>query len=75
MSIKVDNAVYVFSGHSWVEVIDANTGKLKWKFDPKADTSYDVYLSCRGVSYYKALAGTATGLPRAHISRRCWMRT
>lgn len=66
--IKVDDTVYVCTGHSWVEAIDASTGKLKWKFDPNADTRPDVYLACRGVSYYKAPAGTVTGCPERIIA-------
>lgn len=66
--IKVDDTVYVCTGHSWVEAIDASTGKLKWKFDPNADTRPDVYLACRGVSYYKAPAGTVTDCPERIIA-------
>lgn len=66
--IKVDDTVYVCTGHSWVEAIDATTGKMKWKFDPKANTDADVYLACRGVSYYKAPAGTVTDCPERIIA-------
>jgi quinoprotein glucose dehydrogenase len=58
--IKVADTVYVCTGHSWVEAIDAATGKIKWKFDPHANTDADVYLACRGVAYYRAPAGKAT---------------
>jgi quinoprotein glucose dehydrogenase len=57
--IKVGDTVYVCTGHSWVEALDAKTGKIKWKFDPKADTNPDVYLACRGVAYYQAPEGKA----------------
>lgn len=66
--IKVGDTLYVCTGHSWVEAIDAATGKQKWRFDPKADTSADVYLACRGVSYYKAPDGTATDCPERIIA-------
>jgi len=66
--IKIDDSLYVCTGHSWVEAIDAATGKVKWKFDPKADTQADVYLACRGVSYYKAPAGTVTDCPERIIA-------
>lgn len=42
--------------HSWVIAMDAATGKVKWKFDPHPDTAdlaKNVYLACRGVSYYR----------------------
>lgn len=57
--IKVGDTVYVCTGHSWVEALDAATGKIKWKFNPHADTNPDVYLACRGVAYYQAPPGRA----------------
>ncbi|WP_454887666.1 membrane-bound PQQ-dependent dehydrogenase, glucose/quinate/shikimate family [Sphingomonas oryzagri] len=57
--IKVGDTVYVCTGHSWVEALDAATGRIKWKFDPHANTNPDVYLACRGVAYYQAPAGKA----------------
>jgi len=66
--IKVGNTVYVCTGHSWVLALDAATGKTKWKFDPKADTSPNVYLACRGVAYYAAPAGKATDCPTRILS-------
>lgn len=66
--IKVGNTLYLCTGHSWVEAVDAATGKLKWKFDPHANTDKDVYLACRGVSYYAAPAGVATPCPHRIIA-------
>ncbi len=66
--IKVGNTLYVCTGHSWVLALDAVTGKTKWKFDPKADTSPNVYLACRGVAYYAAPAGKATDCPTRILS-------
>lgn len=66
--IKVGDSLYVCTGHSWVEALDAATGRIKWKFDPQADTSPDVYLACRGVSYYEAPAGSSTPCPRRIIA-------
>ncbi|CAI9119333.1 membrane-bound PQQ-dependent dehydrogenase, glucose/quinate/shikimate family [Brytella acorum] len=53
--IKVGDTLYICTPHSWVMALDAATGKVKWKFDPKpatADLDKNVYLACRGVSYY-----------------------
>ena len=58
--IKVNDTVYVCTGHSWVEALDAATGRIKWKYDPHANTDPDVYLACRGVAFYAAPAGKAT---------------
>ena len=54
--IKIDNTLYMCTPHSWVIAMDAATGKVKWKFDPHPDTAdlaKNVYLACRGVSYYR----------------------
>ena len=54
--IKVGDTLYMCTPHSWVMALDAATGKVKWKFDPhpaQADQEKNVYLSCRGVTYYK----------------------
>lgn len=66
--IKVGSTLYLCTGHSWVVALDAATGAKKWTFDPHAKTDADVYLACRGVSYYAAPAGTATDCPRRIIA-------
>jgi quinoprotein glucose dehydrogenase len=66
--IKVGNTLYLCTGHSWVQAIDAATGQKKWSFDPHANTDPDVYLACRGVAYYQAPAGAVTDCPRRIIS-------
>ncbi|MHB8285240.1 MAG: membrane-bound PQQ-dependent dehydrogenase, glucose/quinate/shikimate family [Caulobacteraceae bacterium] len=66
--VKVDKNLYVCTGHSWIEAVDAATGKLLWKFNPNADTAADVYLACRGVAFYQAPADAKTDCPRRIIS-------
>jgi quinoprotein glucose dehydrogenase len=66
--IKVGSTLYVCTGHSWVEALDATTGAIKWKFNPHADTQPDVYLACRGVAYYSAPPGVQTVCPRRIIA-------
>jgi quinoprotein glucose dehydrogenase len=56
--IKVGNSLYFCSPHREVFALDAATGKLKWKFNPNADTKKNVYLACRGVAYFQAPPGT-----------------
>ncbi|GBR34168.1 PQQ-dependent dehydrogenase 4 [Acetobacter peroxydans] len=54
--IKVGDTLYMCTPHSWVMAMDAATGRIKWKYDPhpaKADLDANVYLACRGVSYYR----------------------
>lgn len=62
--IKIGDTLYACTGHSWVIALDAATGKVKWKFDPHANTDPDVYLACRGVAYYEAPAGKSASCPR-----------
>lgn len=66
--IKVGDTLYVCTGHSWVEALDAATGKIKWRYNPHANTDPDVYLACRGVAYYAAPAGVSTPCPRRIIA-------
>ncbi|WP_049622368.1 membrane-bound PQQ-dependent dehydrogenase, glucose/quinate/shikimate family [Frateuria defendens] len=69
--LKVGDTLYMCTPHSWVVAMDAATGKIKWKYDPKpnkADLDANVYLACRGVSYYKAPANVATSCPERIIS-------
>jgi len=80
--IKVDDTLYLCTPHNWVMALDAKTGKVKWKFDPKPaaeDLAANVYLACRGVSYYKAPDDyTAPRPARSAFSPRsvtsaCWL--
>ena len=69
--IKIGETLYMCTPHNWVMALDARTGKVKWKYDPrpnKANLAANVYLACRGVSYYEAPAGTRTSCPRRIIS-------
>lgn len=66
--IKVGDTLYLCTGHSWVVALDAATGQKKWTFDPHANTDADVYLACRGVSYYQAPANVKTDCPRRIIA-------
>jgi len=61
--IKVGGLVYLCTPHNWVIALDAESGKERWRFDPKIRTSpRDMqHMTCRGVSYYDAAqAGKAT---------------
>ncbi|MFT4133203.1 MAG: glucose/quinate/shikimate family membrane-bound PQQ-dependent dehydrogenase [Labrys sp. (in: a-proteobacteria)] len=64
--IKIKDTLYLCSPHQILFALDANTGKQKWKFDPKIayDKTYQ-HMTCRGVSYLetKADARTSDGNP------------
>jgi len=52
--LKIGNLVYICTPHDMVIAADADTGKEKWRFDPKIDTEGVGILACRGVSYFEA---------------------
>lgn len=62
--IKVGDTVYLCTPHNWVIAVDAETGKERWRFDPKIATSAKnmQHLTCRGVSYWDGVrAGASVG--------------
>lgn len=50
--IQIGDTVYVCTPHNKVFALDADTGKQRWTFDPKADSR--AWNRCRGVGYYKS---------------------
>lgn len=57
--IHVGDTLYTCTPHSYVQAIDATTGKTKWTWHTNADIKGNSYLVCRGVAYYEAPAGSA----------------
>ncbi len=56
--IKVHSTLYLCSQHQRLFAIEANTGKLRWSYDPKVqDNPTFQHLTCRGVSYHETTAG------------------
>lgn len=49
--VKVGNTLFICTPHRQVIALDATTGDMRWKFDPKTDTSANEYLACRGVAW------------------------
>jgi quinoprotein glucose dehydrogenase len=61
--LKIGDALYICTPHSFAIAIDAATGKEKWRFDPKIKLDRDrQHQTCRGVSYYSD-AKIAPGQP------------
>ena len=64
--LKVGAALYTCSPHQSLFALEAATGKLRWKFDPRVqhDPTFQ-HMTCRGVSYHhtEARAQTAEGGP------------
>lgn len=58
--IKIGDTVYTCTPHNIVVALDAQTGAVRWRHDPKIDRAIVYPLkTCRGVSYYAAPSGTA----------------
>lgn len=48
--LQVGDTVYTCSPHNIVHALNAETGAVRWKFDPEAKSP--LWQRCRGVSYY-----------------------
>jgi membrane-bound PQQ-dependent dehydrogenase (glucose/quinate/shikimate family) len=70
--LKIADTVYLCTPHNVLIGLDAETGKQRWRFDPKVQHAASYVKACRGVAYYKAdhpvpdcperiLAGTIDG--------------
>jgi quinoprotein glucose dehydrogenase len=64
--IKIGNLLYLCSPHQILFALDAQTGELKWKFDPNlhADPSFQ-HVTCRGVSFVDLQASSANDAAQA----------
>ena len=57
--LKIGELVYLCTPHNIVIALDADTGKQRWRHDPKASTEGPGMLACRGVSYFDAGPGVS----------------
>jgi quinohemoprotein ethanol dehydrogenase len=62
--LAVDGVLYFAVGYSVVHAIDAHTGKLLWRYDPKAPEAAGRKLRAgwgnRGIAYWKGMVYTGT---------------
>jgi quinoprotein glucose dehydrogenase len=65
--LKVGDRLYFCTGTSEIIALDAETGKVAWRFDPHAHAAGVLFGSCRGVTYYE-VPGGAEPCPRRLIS-------
>ena len=63
---KVGDNIYFCTPHERVISLNATTGTKNWEFDPKSDTTQDIFHACRGVAYYETTADKSC--PRKIIS-------
>ena len=75
--IKVGDTIYICTPHGWAMALDAETGKLKWKFDPQIREFSNrlQHLTCRGVSYHDADAPGATRAANGECPQRIMLPT
>ena len=55
--LKIDDTLYLCTPHDLVFALDAETGREKWRFDPKIKQppfQSTQHLTCRGLSYFDA---------------------
>lgn len=63
--LKIRDTLYLCTPDSEVIALDAETGKQRWRFNPRADLRNVAFTACRGVAYYR----TAVGLDAACAER------
>ena len=56
--IHIGDTLYTCTPHSFVQAIDATTGRTKWSWHENAAIQGNNYLVCRGVTYFEAPAGS-----------------
>lgn len=52
--IQVGDTLFICTPRDIVIALDADTGKERWRHDPKVDTTGVVMVVCRGVAYHEA---------------------
>jgi len=59
--LKIGDLLYTCSPHQIVYALEAATGKLRWKFDPKIQHNKNFqHMTCRGVAYHETAPGALT---------------
>ncbi|WP_150293122.1 membrane-bound PQQ-dependent dehydrogenase, glucose/quinate/shikimate family [Sphingobium estronivorans] len=52
--LQIGDTLYLCTGHNIVIALDADTGKERWRHDPKTAANGVYTLACRGVAYHQA---------------------
>jgi len=74
--IKIADTVYLCTPHNIVLALDAETGRERWRFDPRIRVSPHLqHLSCRGVSYHDARVAGATRAANGECPERILLAT
>lgn len=56
--LQIGDTLYLCTPHNIVVALDADTGKERWRHDPKVDGTGVYTMTCRGVAYHQAAAVT-----------------
>jgi quinoprotein glucose dehydrogenase len=82
--LKVGDTLYLCTPHDLVFALDAETGREKWRFDPKIrqpPIQTTQHLTCRGVSYFDASGASRTqttavpAVPTVECAKRIFLPT
>lgn len=73
--LKVGETLYLCTPHNLVLAVDAETGAVRWRFDPHMTVRGSQHMTCRGVSYHDAASPGATRSADGSCPRRILMAT
>lgn len=78
--LKIDGTLYLCTPHDLVFALDAETGKIKWQYDPRIrETPFQStqHLTCRGVAYadFHAEAGRPSTPSASDCDRKIFLPT
>ena len=59
--LQIDDTLYLCSPNNIVIALDADTGKERWRYDPKVDATGVYTVACRGVSFHQSTTAAAGG--------------
>lgn len=66
--LQIDDTLYLCSPHNIIIALDADTGKERWRYDPKVDATGVYTVACRGVSYHETAAPAVVGAAADAVS-------
>jgi quinoprotein glucose dehydrogenase len=75
--LKIGSSVYLCTPHDLVFALDAETGKEKWRYDPKVGEppfQSTQHLTCRGLSYFDGTAPNGSPPQNTTTSSDCAKR-
>ncbi len=52
--LQIGDTLYLCTPHDIVIALDADSGKERWRYDPKVDATGVFTVACRGVSYHRS---------------------